>query len=284
MVAASGRMALSQPALSHKLNKMRREFGDPLFVRAARGLTPTPLAIRLAPGILTLVADLEGFYQTASQRDFLDQEDTVRIFTTDLIEQLLLPRLLARVQESAPRLTLITANTRGQFPRRELESGQCDMAIAGFYRDLPTNAYQQGLCEQKFTVLARRDHPQLRDGLDVESYLACPHIVTTLTGDLQGLVDQRLEEMGRRRRVVAGISSFLAPASAVAESDCLLTCLEPLADIALAQDERLTRHPCPIELPTIQFTQIWHQRTHTDPVRQWLRGQIKSVFEEAGQA
>jgi DNA-binding transcriptional LysR family regulator len=279
---AAARMALSQPALSHKLNKLRHELGDALFVRAPRGLTPTPRAHELAPLVQGLVAELEAFYDQCEGRDFLQRAERIHLYTTDCIEQTLLPALLPRLREQAPNLLLITHNTRGLLPREELEKGTCDLAIAGFYANLPDTFRQQRLLSEDFVVLAARDHPRLAGGLDLAAYLACEHLLTTLTGDLNGLVDRALQAQGQTRRVAAGLSSFIAPSRLVRGSQLLLTCLRSVAEEAVARDDSLVLHPLPagLELPQVEVMQIWHERTDADRLRRWLRQQIQQVASE----
>lgn len=277
---AAQRLTLSQPALSHKLNKMRQEYDDPLFVRASRGITPTPKALALAPEILALVDDIESFYQNTQLQSFENVSDTFHLYSTDFVEQLLMPPLLARTQHSAPKVKVITHNTRGQLPRAELETGQCDLAIAGFFKDLPSSYYQQALLEQRFVVLANRNNPMIRGQLDMQGYLRCKHIVTTLTGDLKGLVDAALARQNLKRHVVAGISSFLAPPEIVRNGHYLLTCLENIAYQAANQHEELVVYDCPVALAPVRLVQIWHQRTHSDPLRRWFRAQIQQIMRE----
>ena len=279
---AAARMALSQPALSHKLNKLRHELGDALFVRAPRGLTPTPRAHELAPLVQGLVAELEAFYDQCEGRDFLQRAERIHLYTTDYIEQTLLPALLPHLREQAPNLLLITHNTRGQLPREELEKGTCDLAIAGFYANLPDTFRQQRLLSEDFVVLAAHDHPRLAGGLDLPAYLACEHLLTTLTGDLNGLVDRALQAQGQTRRVAAGLSSFIAPSRLVRGSQLLLTCLRSVAEEAVARDASLVLHPLPagLELPQVEVMQIWHERTDADRLRRWLRQQIQQVAGE----
>lgn len=274
---AAERMALSQPALSHKLNKLRHQFGDPLFVRAPRGLTPTPRAHEMAPQVQRLVEDLQGFYERCDGQDFLTRPARLHLYSTDYMEQTLLPRLLPIIRSQAPNLVLITHNTRGQLPREALEKGTCDLAIAGFYTDLPDTFHQQRLLSEDFVVLAARSNPRLGAGMSLEAFLACEHLLTTLTGDLDGLVDRALRAEGRSRRVVAGLSSFLAPARLIRGTDLLLTCLRAVAVEAVERDPELCIYPMPLALPTIELMQIWHERTHTDPLRKWFRQQVWEV-------
>ncbi|WP_312151687.1 LysR family transcriptional regulator [Pseudomonas sp.] len=278
---AAERMALSQPALSHKLNKLRHQFGDPLFVRAPRGLTPTPRAHEMAPQVQRLVEDLQGFYERCDGQDFLTRPARLHLYSTDYMEQTLLPRLLPIIRSQAPNLVLITHNTRGQLPREALEKGTCDLAIAGFYTDLPDTFHQQRLLSEDFVVLAARGNPRLGAGMSLEAFLACEHLLTTLTGDLDGLVDRALRAEGRSRRVVAGLSSFLAPARLIRGTDLLLTCLRAVAVEAVERDPELCIYPMPLPLPTIELMQIWHERTHTDPLRKWFRQQVWEVAAQA---
>ncbi|MHA6196891.1 LysR substrate-binding domain-containing protein [Pseudomonas wadenswilerensis] len=273
---AAERMSLSQPALSHKLNKLRHQFGDPLFVRAPRGLTPTPRAHELAPRVQQLVGDLEAFYDLCDGQDFLARAERLHLYSTDYMEQILLPRLLPVLRREAPNLVLITHNTRGALPREELEKGTCDLAIAGFYTDLPETFHQQRLLGEDFVVLASQGNPRLAKGLDLQAFIDCEHLITTLTGDLDGLVDRALKARGLERRVVAGLSSFIAPTRLVRGTDLLLTCLRSLAEEAVARDPDLRLHPLPLELPQVEVMQIWHARTHGDRLRSWFR---QRVFE-----
>jgi DNA-binding transcriptional LysR family regulator len=277
VTAAAERMALSQPALSHKLNKLRHEFADPLFVRSARGLTATPKAISLAPAVLALVSSLETFYQDSQSLDFLQQQSRFYLYTTDYIESLLLPKLLSRLMALAPGVQLITRNTMGLLPRQELERGECDLAIAGFYTDLPQTLYQQQLYQEDFVVLLRKQHPLSAAPLSLQAYCQAQHIVTTLTGDLDGIVDKELAKQGLKRHICAGISSFMAPPALVLHNDVLLTCLRSVAESALAQQPQLQIQPCPLPLKSVQISQIWHSRCQDDLLHQWLRKQIVEI-------
>ncbi|QXI36671.1 LysR family transcriptional regulator [Pseudomonas xantholysinigenes] len=274
---AAQRLALSQPALSHKLNKLRHQFDDPLFVRAPRGLTPTPRAHELAPQVQQLVEQLQAFYRRCDGEDFLSRPAQLHLYSTDYLEQTLLPSLLPILRSQAPNLTLITHNTRGELPREALEKGTCDLAIAGFYNDLPDTFHQQRLLSEDFVVLAAQDNPQLANGMDLRAFLACQHLLTTLTGDLDGRVDRALRALGKTRRVVAGLSSFIAPTRLVRGTDLLLTCLRSLAEEAVARDPALVIHALPLDLPRVEVMQIWHERTHVDPLRRWFRQQVWSV-------
>ncbi|GGW93189.1 LysR family transcriptional regulator [Alteromonas halophila] len=264
---AAERLNLSQPALSHKLAKLREDFDDTLFARAPRGLTPTPRAHQLASRVQQLVRSLETFYDYCDEESFLLRTDRIHIFATDYIEQLLLPKLLPILREQAPNTQLVFHNTRGRLPRSELETGACDIAIAGFFEDLPDTFYQQKVFQEEFVVLASRNNTRIGDTLTLTAFQECDHLVTTLTGDLDGIVDKQLQRSGHRRNVVAGVSSFLSPASVIEGTDLIITCLGTVADHACRQHSGLMSFQPPIDLPKVEILQTWHQRTHDDPLR-----------------
>lgn len=277
---AAERLELSQPALSHKLNKLRNELGDPLFIKAPRGLTPTPKAHSIADAVGAMIKGIESFYLAQSDEDFLARTDRINIYTTDYMEQRLFPYLLPIVREQAPNLVLVAHDTRGKLPSTELEDGRCDLAIAGFYSDLPQTLRQQRVSQERFVVLASAKNSIISDKLTLEGYLKCEHILTTLSGDLEGKIDLVLKDMGYSRQVVAGFSSFLSPPSIIRNSDILVTCLESIADQACALDTQLVKHPLPFIIPKVDIMQFWHERTQVDPLRKWLREQISYLLSK----
>ncbi|MCY1359668.1 PCP degradation transcriptional activation protein [compost metagenome] len=228
------------------------------------------------------MGELEAFYDLCDGRDFLNRAERLHLYSTDYMEQTLLPKLLPILRSQAPNLVLITHNTRGQLPRDELEKGTCDLAIAGFFTDLPDTFHQQRLLSEDFVVLASRGNARLANGLDLDTFLACEHLLTTLTGDLDGLVDRALQVRGLRRRVAAGLSSFIAPTRLVRGTDLLLTCLRSLAEEAVERDPDLDMHPLPLELPRVELMQIWHERTNADQLRRWFRKQVQEIAAQVG--
>lgn len=281
LTRAAERLSLSQPALSHRLNKLRQEFNDPLFVRASRGLTVTPIAESYASSVLGLVKELEGLYQELEQGDFLHRVDKVNLFSTDLVEHILIAELLGRTRQEAPNLQVAMRDTQGRLPREELQNGACDIAIAGFFNDIPGGFYQQFLCSHTFVVLAHKENPRINAGLTLQEYVACQHVIVTLSGELEGKVDKILSRLGKSRKVLAGYSSFLAPLDLLAQQkDLLFTCVKPVADIAVKRNDNFVYYDCPITLAKVDYMQIWHERTHHDPLRKWLRNKIKQIMSD----
>lgn len=272
-------LSISQPALSHKLNKLRDEWNDPLFIKAPRGLTPTPKAHELALQVGDLMPNLEAFYTTQIEPDFRQRNDKIVIYTHDYFEMCSLSYLLKIMREQAPNVRFVIRNTRGELPRAELENGQCDLAIAGFYTDLPDTMRQQFIGERHYSVLASKDNPYIESELDLEAYLNCEHLVISVSGDLIGEVDLELEKIGKKRNVVAGVSSHLAPAHIIHENPQIITsCFESVALTAQHNNPNLRVYAPPIPIPSVRINQVWHERTHADPLRRWVRQLIQEFM------
>ncbi|AGH43615.1 LysR family transcriptional regulator [Paraglaciecola psychrophila] len=282
LTRASARMALSQPALSHRLNKLREEFGDPMFVRASRGLTLTPFAKKYANQIMGVVSNVEAFYQTMQPPDFLQQRDKVTIYGTEIVEALLMPSVLNIIASEAPNVKIIMFNTSGRLPLKELENGTCDIAIAGFFENIPTSFYQEKIMEYEFVVLANKQNEHIGSELTLAAFLQCRHVMVTLTGALNGSIDTALESLGEKRRVLAGYSSFLAPQILLRkQKNILFVCARPLAVLAVQNNKDLIIYNSPAALPKIELIQVWHERTHNDQLRKLLRENLKNIASKA---
>ncbi len=274
------RMHLSQPALSHKLNKLRAEFDDALFVRTGRGLVPTPKADAMAAEVCTLVKQLERFYVQTDDIDLSTKKDRIHVYTTDFIQLFLLPQLLERVASVAPHVQVVAHTVSGVLPTQLLEQGRCDLVIAGFFKDVPAHLHRQEVARFNFKILYDNEHHRAHQKFPLESYLSCDHVVTTLTGDLQGLVDNELGKLGKRRNVVLGASSFLALPHVICGSNRLLTCLSPIADHFSLLCPNLSSCELPISIDSVSIEQIWHPRTQEDALRKWLRQEVRAILNQ----
>ncbi len=275
---AAKRMALSQPALSHRLNKLRHEFNDPLFVKAPRGLSITPTAEKYAADIMQLVSAAESLYQSFQPQDFLDEHEKINIYSTEIVEAFLIPKLLSNIRALAPNTQISMLNNRGELPKTELEKGTCDIAIAGFFEDIPDSFYSQLLCSYRFVVLTHKKNPNIKKNLGIKEFVNCDHAIVTLSGDLSGKVDKALAKLKKQRRILTGYSSHLAPQALLTQQpDILFVCLNPVAELATKYDKNLVYYEMPIKLPRVDFIQVWHARTHHDPFRRWIRERMKEI-------
>lgn len=273
-------LGLSQPAISHALARLREQFGDPLLVRASRGLVPTAYALELERPVLEVLEQIEKIVSKPQAFEPKTAENTFRIATTDYFEQVAFPLLLKRLEKEAPHITLISRPTQGDLPKGELESGDYDLAIAGFYSQVPESFFKQKLFEDDFICVAHKNHPRItKKRMTLPQYAHEKHVLISMQGDMKSRSQSLLLKEGFEQKFISGVSSFLSPGWIVAETELLLTCPRKLAQ-SYAKHLPVSLHELPFEISKIQVVQVWHERSHKDPAHIWLRKLIWEVCAE----
>ncbi|WP_374673784.1 LysR family transcriptional regulator [Ideonella sp.] len=273
---AAEQLGLSQATASIMLGKLRRHFADPLFVRSAHGMVPTPHALSLHAGIAAAVQQLDTLAGTAARRfDPLTAERAFRVAMTDISEIVILPALVNRLQRLAPGVRIEAERIAADSARR-LESGELDLAV-GFMPQLEAGFYQQTLFEQDFVCLAARSHPRVQGRLTRRGFLAEGHLVVTTSGTGHAIVDKVLARQGWPRRVVLQVPGFLGVARLVATTELLVVVPRRLGE-ALARQERVQVLAPPLALPPFAVKQHWHERVHADVANGWLRRTLAAAM------
>jgi DNA-binding transcriptional LysR family regulator len=288
---AAKRLHLSQSTLSYGLSRLRDMFSDDLFVRTGRGVTPTPKATDLAPRVSELLQLANRLFTEDAPFDVSKAEGTLRIASTEMVEHILLPKLIPLLRREAPGMTLQSTSTQGFLPKNALERGELDLAIAGFFGDLPEGFYRQELFSDTFRGIARKGHPIFSTKVTLKDFTAWDHILISPQGDMKSLIDESLSKGSKSskgskvtsgknaRRIVAGISNFLTPGWVVAESDVLLTAPSRLINV-LEKTLPVQAFDLPFSSPKISVVQVWHERLHRDSLHRWIRGVLKSLLTQ----
>lgn len=275
---AARRVGVTQSAMSNSLRRLRTLFGDPLFLRNARGVVPTPRALALGP----LVRDGLARLETALGAPTFDPTAAERTFTvaaSDFVQLVVLPPLLARLAKAAPRVRLeVRAWGRHAVPE-DLARGEVDAAI-GYFDRIPPRHRHRVLFREPFACIVRKGHPALPKRarrLDAATWASIPHVVVSEDA-ARGptLVDHALAKRGLTRTVALRVSQFLVVPAIVAATD-----LSAAIDrrVALAANLPLEVFEPPIPLPEGRVAMVWHERTHGDPASEWLRAQIAQTPE-----
>src|SRR5262249_11573397 len=169
---ASQRLGLSQPAVSHALSRLRKQFSDPLFVRGQRGLVATPRVNTLLPQVRTLLAMAEKLYDPGKTLDLANLSRRVVIASTAYFETRAVGAFIRRAQIKAPGLRIETRSLSGGFPKRELESGEFDLAIAAYFDDLPNAFRIKDVFSEHFVCVCSRKNAFLKTKRATADYLA----------------------------------------------------------------------------------------------------------------
>lgn len=284
---AARRLALSQPAMSNALARLRRAAGDDLFTRSAGGVKATARAQLMAPAVDQALALIE---KALTSPDFNSATYTgaFRVAITDYAAEVLMPEALARFRDQAPGGQLRLLPFQSETCIDQLQRGEVDLAIGGFAR-LPPSVSGADLLQDRAIILRPRATKQLKHDsrlrrLSLEEYCAGRHIIVSPHGEGAGYMDERLAALGITRQVVASAPQFLLAARLAAAGD--LTMTAPLSFARRAAAElRLSIFELPEELGPIRLvTRILWSASEPSPPRAWLRGVFESAAQEVSGA
>jgi DNA-binding transcriptional LysR family regulator len=270
---AARHLHLSQPAVSHALARLRRLWGDPLFVRHGNRMVPTELTRRV---IGDVQAHLRGLQALVAQADTFDPQTldmTLRLGMRDVLEAITLPPLMANLGKVAPRVRLASVRVPRDELERVLTQGEVDLVID---RQRRVSGRIKGvrLADETLAVLMRKGHPLTRRKFDVEAYFKQRHVMVTLQADQPDPLQSVWAAMGLGERdVVLRCQHYFAAANVVAHSDVLLTLPRTYAE-ELTRGLALVLVPLPVSMPPLGIWMYWHADRDADPVHRWMRESV----------
>lgn len=273
---AAQHLSLSQPAVSHALNRLRVATGDPLFTRAGRGLVPTPRATEMMVPVRGLVGTAETMF---SPRHFDPTVETqvFRIGASDYAAFTLMPHIMSRLERTAPNVTVEVFPAGGQILDL-LTLGRLDLSFWG--TDAPTvpHLYHQ-LTTERYVGVARADHPIFADaGPTLAGYLSYAHAVVSLQSPGINVIDRVLGDAGLTRRVGLVSHSFAGNLATLPHCDLIASLPSRLC---WRLDARLRQFDLPISVPSYPYGMVWHPRTDSLASHIWLRGNIAEALRDA---
>jgi DNA-binding transcriptional LysR family regulator len=275
VAAVADNLGLSQPAVSNALSRLRKMLGDELFLRTGRGMEPTPYASYLAEPIAEALASIRD---TLERQLEFDPAQSVRKFTvamTDLGEIHFLPRLMGRLAEVGPGVTLGTVRNTSINLSDELESGRVDLAI-GLLPQLKAGFFQRLLFRQRYVCIFRKGHRLDKGDMSLEDFESAQHVVVVAGGTGHALVDETILRRGVKRNVRLSVPHFIALGHILARTDLIATVPERYVRESMAPFN-LTYLPLPVPVPEFDVNLFWHARFHKEPGNQWLRNLIAEL-------
>lgn len=269
LTRAAKRLFVTQSAVSHGLARLREQLGDPLFVRRASGVEPTPGAVRLAPQVGEALRLLRRALET-DEFDPARDLGRVRIAIHEELEPAVLPGLARRLRAAAPGVEIDCVRVDRVGLERDLGSSRLDLAVDAAPVAGPELRHAS-LAHDRFCVVSRRG-----TRIDARRYLAARHVIVSSRRSGPALEDVWLGQLGIVRSVVLRCQRYDAACRIVADSDLLLTAPR-LRARAIAAQLRLVLLPLPFQLPPFDMRVYWHRQFDTDLRSQWLRGQLAAV-------
>ncbi|MFD7326371.1 LysR family transcriptional regulator [Streptomyces sp. NPDC059875] len=282
VTGAAERLGLSPPAMSRALSKLRLALGDPVLVRAGRGLVPTPRARELQPKVRTLMREAAALLAPCGQEDLTQVTRTLVIVADEAYAAVLAPPLLNRASTEVPhaRFTFTVGNTHGGAPLRE---GAVDIEV-GIIDEPSPELRIEPLFEDRFVGVARTGHPLLRarTGTTVTAaeFASAAHVSVSRKGRMSGPIDVGLQEAhGVRRHVVASVPNYGEALLIIPSSDFVTAMPRALAISAQASVD-IELFDLPVETAPVSICQAWHPRHETEPVHRWLRDAVRSALAQ----
>lgn len=265
-----------QPTVSLWLKRLRTQFGDPLFVRTASGMQPTPRMDAMIDtvhvvldGMRRLAEAGKGFDPTTTEREF-------RVLMTDASHVTLLPRLFSHLHALAPRVR-IEVGALHPGMAEDLRDGRADLAL-GLIPQLESGFYQQTLFEQDWICLASKHHPRVKPAAFTRRDYQREAHVGIVSGTGQQLLEATLERLNLQRSVTLRMPGFLGLPATLSTTQLIATLPRHIGETLARAVGDLQVLPCPLPIPKFQVKQHWHARYHQDPANRWLRGVCAELF------
>jgi DNA-binding transcriptional LysR family regulator len=269
VTAAAQRLGVTQSAVSHLLDKLRRITGDALFTKAGRSIAPTARALALADKARALLGDLERF----AEPEHFDPARWATHFTiaaNDFQRDALLPGLMQGLRALAPGVTLRVIPSDVPTPEM-LRQQHCQLVISPRPPE-GADLVQKRLFTDHYRVFydsAMRSAPRTR-----REYLAAEHVSVLYTPNRPLDLDRVLQARGIERRFRVLVPGFAGLASFVRGTELLATAPGLLSAHLL---QGLAQAEVPVPCPSLPMYMVWHQRHQHDRAHLWLRAQLTQV-------
>lgn len=275
---AAEQLQIGQPAMSASLNRLRVLLDDELFVRLGRTMQPTLKAQTVAPGIL---AALQQVRQTLTNRQTFDPASSDRTFaigSSDYTSFVLVPSLLALNQQVAPSINFQMIGFEKDSVGDLLEQGAIDLAL-GVFPNPPRQTRSEPILSERFVGVARRKHPGLKRGrMDLRTFVAYSHALTTLRRDSKGEIDKVLSTQNLERRIALTTPHMLILPFAITTSDVVAALPYRIAH-RLASTCDLTIFELPVPTTPWMISMLWSALSDQDAANCWLRHRIKTIAQ-----
>ena len=279
---AASKLSLTQPAVSNALGRLREAFDDPLFVRNGTGVTPTQRAIALWGPVGESMSRIRAALDEATFTPG-NADASFSLSMSDYVAGLVMPRLVERFGESAPRLQWHTVpNTLLDVPEL-LEGNRVDCVIGVYVNETlpPVHIRSRSLWKVEYACLMRRGHPLAAQGrLTTRRFLNANHVDISLAGQTQPSFDSFLASRGLKRNLVATVNHYTVACEILRASDLIAVLPRDLCERGGMKGE-LVCVRAPLEAPDRLISLFWHQRNETVPAHQWLREQLVEMFAAA---
>jgi DNA-binding transcriptional LysR family regulator len=291
LTKAARNLALTQPAVSNALRRLRETLGDDLVRRKSKGLVtgtgaglePSTRALQLWPQVREALRQLQEALNP-STFDPTTSNATFVLAMADATAAELVPSLVAIAQAEAPGVSLRVVPLTTRDPRGLLEREEADLAMGYFpavLADLTAKAQAGGvvtfehqrLYDGEYVCVMRRKHPLAKGAMTLDRFCDARHLLVSFSGRPFGFTDEALASLGRTRRIVLTVNQFFTAGKVVAQSDLLTVLPRHFVRVADTSAELLIKS-LPFDMPTVHVDALWQRRAQHNSGHIWLRSAI----------
>jgi DNA-binding transcriptional LysR family regulator len=283
LTRAAHKLALTQPAVSNAIRRLRETLGDELLKRNGQALEPTPRA----QALWVVVREALKQLQDALDPDDFEPASAVTTFVVAMADATaaeIVPALLEILEHEAPGVTLRIVPLTTRDPRELLRQEAADLAVGYFpaaIADLTSRA-QSGdivsfehsrLFDGEYVCVMRKDHPLALQELTLDAFCSCRHLLVSFSGRPFGFIDESLAALGRQRRVVGTVNQFSTAGRVVMQTNLLTVLPRHFVSVA-GIESQLTLKQLPFESPIVHVDMLWHHHSFTPKAQRWFRGTV----------
>lgn len=266
---AASRIAMSQPAVSNALSRLRHIFKDELFIRTAGRMEPTPRALELGTSVQQILRQAERLMSTDVAFDPADSEREFMARMSDLIGYLVLPHITRHLREHAPAISLNVVHLSPEATLKAMESDELDFALS-MELNHTRSIRAEPLLEDQMCCVMRADHPLARVDLTVARFLKAHHMRVAMSPTDIRFVDNVLAERGQQRHVALTVPHWLLVPRTVMETDLLAVVSRKMVSLFL-DDKRIVVRALPFKSEPFAWHMYWHRRYDKSAAHVWMR-------------
>ncbi|HET7793722.1 MAG TPA: LysR family transcriptional regulator [Rhizobacter sp.] len=276
VAGAARRLRLSPSAMSRALARLRAATGDPLLVRAGRGLVPSPRALELRERVSQIVQDAEAALRPSKKVDLRKLERGFTLRTSEGFVENFGAALVERVAARAPGVCLrfVPKLDRDSTPLRD---GSVDLETGVVGKALGPELRAQALFSDRFVGVVRRGHALAKGTLTPARYAAARHVLVSRDGGDHGPIREALAAAGHARRIAAIVGGYSAALALARDTELVASVPERHTGTLRSG---LHSFALPLAVPEITVSLLWHPRLDGDAAHRWLRGCVREVCAE----
>ena len=270
---AARRLRLSPSAMSRAVARLRETTGDPLLVRAGRGLVPTPRALELRERVGQVLHEAQAVLRPAATPDLARVSRTFTLRTSEgFVENFGAP-LIVRTTAEAPGVRLRFV-AKGSEDGAGLRDGSIDLETGLMTRATGPELLGLSLFRDRLVGVVRRGHPLATRRVTAVRYAAGRHIGVSRGGTDRSRIDAALAALGLEREIATSVGGFSTALALARASDLIATV--PERQTGTVRDG-MHSFALPFTVAPLTVSMLWHPRMHADPAHAWLRACVREV-------